>query len=163
MLENSFPQLPEVDALPDFGLYMDQVMTLMEKQFPKWPLTKTMINNYTKDKILFPTEKKKYSREHLMMLSLIQILKRTLTLPQIKTLLSPLSKELEKGDTTNLYTLYEAFLSRYESTLTYASNLSASVAADSEHKESLVYLYALLSSYFQNLAEEQAESSKSLL
>lgn len=163
MFDKSFLQLPEVNALPDFGLYMDQVMTLMEKQFPKWPLTKTMINNYTKDKILFPTEKKKYSREHLMMLSLIQILKRTLTLPQIKTLLSPLSKELEKGDTANLYTLYESFLSQYNNTLTYASNLSASVVADSDHRESLVYLYALLSSYFQNLAEEQAESSKSPL
>lgn len=163
MLENSFPQLPEVEALPDFGLYMDQVMTLMEKQFPKWPLTKTMINNYTKDKILFPTEKKKYSREHLMMLSLIQILKRTLTLPQIKTLLSPLSKELEKGETATLYTLYGSFLSHYQSTLTAASALSASVVAESNHSESLVYLYALLSSYFQNLAEEQAKSSKSLL
>ena len=98
-----------------------------------------------------------------MMLSLIQILKRTLTLPQIKTLLSPLSKELEKGETATLNTLYGSFLSHYQSTLTAASALSASVVAESNHSESLVYLYALLSSYFQNLAEEQAKSSKSLL
>jgi len=142
---------------------MDQVMTLMEKQFPKWPLTKTMINKYTKDKILFPTEKKKYSREHLMMLSLVQILKRTLTLPEIKSLLSPISKLLEKGDKEALYTLYESFHAQYPITLTKASELSASVEKDSDNKESLVYLYALLSSYFQSLAEEQVESPKSLL
>lgn len=162
MTRDSFPVLPQVEELPDFGLYMDQVMTLMEKRFPKWPLTKTMINNYTKDKILFPTEKKKYAREHLMMLSLIQILKRTLTLPEIKLLLAPFSKELEKGDTEHFYALYRSFLSRYQETLDTADGIKRAVIEENAEKEVLVLHYALLSSYFQNLAEDCVLSSTPL-
>jgi hypothetical protein len=51
--------LPKIEEIPDLGLYMDQVITFMEKRYPAKPLTKTMINNYTKDRILFPPKKKK--------------------------------------------------------------------------------------------------------
>lgn len=162
MQNEGFPQLPKPAELPDFGLYMDQVMTLMEKQFPRWPLTKTMINNYTKDKILFPTEKKKYTREHLMMLSLIQILKRTLTLPEIKSVLAPWSKKLEKGEKEDFYALYISFLSQYSDSLKKASALSEDLESNSQNNSTLVYHYALLSSYFQTLAEDQVNDPESL-
>lgn len=154
-----FPILPKIEELPDFGLYMDQVMTLMEKQFPKWPLTKTMINNYTKDKILFPSEKKKYSREHLMMLSLIQFLKRTLTLPEIKMLLAPFSKELEKGEKEGLYHLYREFHTRFDSAVVHGETLKNTLMHEDTQPETRVLLSALLASYFQSYAESLVDSS----
>ena len=57
------------EDIPDIGLYMDQVTTLMDtrlagsKRYPDDKiLTKTMINNYTKNHLLPPSDKKKYSR-----------------------------------------------------------------------------------------------------
>jgi hypothetical protein len=44
-----------------------------------------------------------------MLLSIIQILKRTLSLPEIKVILGPLSTDLEKGNFSSLYELYNGF------------------------------------------------------
>ena len=55
----------KLEALPDINLYMDQVITFMEKEL--YPtkrheedpiLTKTMVNNYVKNNLLPPPEKK---------------------------------------------------------------------------------------------------------
>ena len=44
--------LPQWELLPDIGLYMDQVITLMDRTFspalPKGEMTKSMVNNYVK-------------------------------------------------------------------------------------------------------------------
>ena len=66
------------DDIPNIELYMDQVTTFMEEQLASTKrydedkiLTKTMINNYAKNKLLPPPEKKRYSREHILMLIFI--------------------------------------------------------------------------------------------
>ena len=154
MIAKETLQLPEISQLPDFGLYMDQVITYMEKSYPKKPLTKTMINNYSKDKILFPSIKKKYSREHLMLLSLIQILKRTLTLPEIKILLGPISKECAKAETESLYTLYEDFHSLFNATLSQSEDLRITASEGISDNRVKILVYSLISAYFGNLSEE---------
>ena len=57
------------EDIPNIELYMDQVTTFMEEQLASTKrydedkiLTKTMINNYAKNKLLPPPEKKRYSR-----------------------------------------------------------------------------------------------------
>ena len=54
--------------IPDIDLYMDQVTHFMEEHLKSSKryetdkiLTKTMINNYTKNKLLPPSEKKRYT------------------------------------------------------------------------------------------------------
>lgn len=61
--------------IPNIALYMDQVTTFMDAQLASSRrfesdkvLTKTMINNYAKNKLLPPPVKKKYSPEHMMLL-----------------------------------------------------------------------------------------------
>ena len=68
------------EDIPNIGLYMDQVTTLMDtrlassKRYPDDKiLTKTMINNYTKNKLLPPSNKKKYSREHIFLLIMMNL------------------------------------------------------------------------------------------
>ena len=69
--------------LPDFDLYMDQVIGLIEKSLSFLKLdeddkivTSTMINNYVKAKLVSPPIKKKYSREHVAYFTVICFLKR---------------------------------------------------------------------------------------
>ena len=87
------------EDIPNIGLYMDQVTTLMDtrlassKRYPDDKiLTKTMINNYTKNKLLPPSNKKKYSREHIFLLIMIYYLKSILSISDIQSLLEPLSE-----------------------------------------------------------------------
>jgi len=151
---NELLALPKIEEMPDFGLYMDQVITFMQRKYPANPLTKTMINNYTKDKILFPPIKKKYSREHLMLLSIIQILKRTLSLPEIKVILGPLSTDLEKENFSSLYELYNGFSKIYGAVILVAEDATAKASALTSDHNLKILSFALLSAYFSNLSED---------
>lgn len=91
--------------IPDIDLYMDQVTTFMEKKLGQTKrnkkdkiLTKTMINNYTKDGILLPPKNKKYSRQHIILLILVYNLKQILSIKDIATLLALLLKASSEAD-----------------------------------------------------------------
>lgn len=77
--------------VPKIDLYMDQVLSLFDEFFPyndqESEITKTMINNYTKNGIIKPAIKKKYDREHIFMMIVVCMLKRSLSLGEIKTLI----------------------------------------------------------------------------
>ncbi len=88
------------DELPNIDLYMDQVTTFMEsrlsgrKRYPEDKiLTKTMINNYAKNHLLPSPEKKRYSREHMLLLIFIYYFKNILTINDIQTLLEPITEK----------------------------------------------------------------------
>lgn len=84
--------------LPQLELYMDQVITLMRRQYDALtpatdrPLTPSMINNYVKDEVMPRPVQKKYTREHLTVLSLICMLKAEFALPEIKELVGGLNR-----------------------------------------------------------------------
>lgn len=96
------------EDIPNIDLYMDQVTTFMERRLRNTTrnpqadkiLTKTMINNYAKNDFLPPPEKKKYSKEHIMMLIFIYHFKGFLSIHDIQKLLQPLSERFfgEKGE-----------------------------------------------------------------
>ena len=80
-----------LDEIPQIDLYMDQVIQLFENKFTDTKrneddkvLTKTMINNYAKGKLIFPIHNKKYSKEHLILMSLIYQLKGAFPLMILK-------------------------------------------------------------------------------
>ena len=109
----------ELSDIPNIDLYMDQVTTFFDDKLENWKLedddkilTKTMINNYAKADILFPPIKKKYSKEHMVLLIIIYHLKQILSLNDIHTVLSPIiQKKIQKDfDSNNLFDLYEQFL-----------------------------------------------------
>lgn len=91
--------------IPNIDLYMDQVTSFMEKALAsskRYPddkiLTKTMINNYAKNDLLPPPVKKKYSKEHLMLLTFIYYFKGILSIKDIETLLTPLTERYFQTD-----------------------------------------------------------------
>lgn len=99
--EFSVYHCPRWGELPDLGLYMDQVLIVAEGAlrplFPDDPaiLTSTMVNNYVKQQVLAPSEKKKYRRQHLAGLITISVLKRVLSVTEIKFVLERLAQTTE--------------------------------------------------------------------
>lgn len=103
------------EDIPNIDLYMDQVTTFMDEQLhttKRYPddklLTKTMINNYTKNNLLPPPDKKKYSKEHLLTLIFIYYFKGILSINDIQRLLNPITERYfsKKGD-LDLTAIYE--------------------------------------------------------
>lgn len=101
--------------IPNIDLYMDQVTTFMEDQLAsskRHPedkiLTKTMINNYAKNHLLPPPVKKKYSKEHLFILTFIYYFKNILSINDIQVLLAPLTEKYFSGEESlQLQDIYE--------------------------------------------------------
>lgn len=101
--------------IPNVDLYMDQVTTFMEGQLKSSKryeedkiLTKTMINNYAKNNLLPPPVKKKYTKEHLLVLTFIYYFKNILSIKDIETLLRPITeKYFQTDESFNLVNIYE--------------------------------------------------------
>ena len=85
---------PHWQLLPDIGLYMDQVVTLMERVFEYMPgagaVTKSMVNNYVKAGLIRRPSGKKYDRDQLAQLIMISVLKQALSMEEIACVLSAL-------------------------------------------------------------------------
>jgi len=86
------------EDIPNIDLYMDQVTTFMEEQLQstkRYPddkiLTKTMINNYAKNNLLPPPEKKKYTKEHILTMIFIYYFKGILSINDIQSILNPIT------------------------------------------------------------------------
>lgn len=87
-------RIPRWEELPDMDLYLDQVISLIDgsigdfvNEDGKKALTKTMVNNYVKQKILMPPQKKKYDKLAVASLIVITILKSVFSINQIASLI----------------------------------------------------------------------------
>ncbi|APM37764.1 DUF1836 domain-containing protein [Clostridium kluyveri] len=114
----NFTQL-KLENIPDIDLYMDQVTTLIEEKLAhlkrtegESTLTKTMINNYTKSGILMPPKKKKYSKQHIILIVLTYYLKQILSIGDIQKLFSPIVTSIINGEDCReeLNSIYKSFL-----------------------------------------------------
>lgn len=105
-------------AFPDMELYMDQAVAFMNKYLAVYKenpadtkelvMTKTMIGNYAKHNMIPRPRNKRYTREHLVLLTLIFYLKGTFQMEEIEQLMKPLidnynSEFDEKYDFLGLY------------------------------------------------------------
>ena len=106
--------------IPNIDLYMDQVTTFMDsrlKNAARNPevdkiLTKTMINNYAKNDLLPPPVRKKYSREHMLLLIFIYYFKGILSISDIQTVLKPITDRFFAGNEgLKLETIYNEVFS----------------------------------------------------
>ena len=95
----------KLEEVPEIDLYMDQVIQLFESKLSNQKrndeekiLTKTMINNYAKGKLLLPIKNKKYSKEHIILMSLIYNLKGALSINDIKLCLDEIINKSVQGN-----------------------------------------------------------------
>lgn len=110
----------KASMLPDLDLYVDQITTFLTRHLDKTIrfeddkiMTKTMINNYTKNHLLPPPDKKKYSRDHILLMIFIYYFKNFLPISDIKTILGPLTdKYFHKDADLNLEAIYTTLFSK---------------------------------------------------
>lgn len=153
--------------IPDIDLYMDQIITLFEnklsgnKRRPEDKLlTKTMINNYSKEGLLHEIKGKKYSKEHIIQILLIYNLKQTLSIQDIKSVLSVASGD---GQITELYSRYLTIKDtlRKETPALLQKLLSANEfdGLDETHQKLLLVLeMSSIGNYMKRLCEEIIDS-----
>ena len=145
LLESILESLERTDYIrtsdiPNIPLYMDQVTTFMDRHMSprnnndEHVLTKTMINNYAKNDLLPAPEKKKYSKEHIIMLIFIYYFKNVMSINDIKTVLDPISLEYFNGisDSLTLEDIYEEIAASLH---TQMPKIKEDIIAMKEHSE----------------------------
>lgn len=142
--------------IPNIDLYMDQVTSFMEKQLKSTKrneddkvLTKTMINNYAKNDLLPAPNKKKYSKEHLLLLTFIYYFKNILSMKDIETLLKPITEKFFQSDEdVNIAYIYDEVcgfekertkLLKNDIELIYNNSMDRFTNVDSEDREYLQF------------------------
>ncbi len=164
-----------LDGFPEIDLYMDQVMQLFESKLNYTKrndddkvLTKTMINNYAKGNLLMKIKNKKYTKNHLILMSLIYNLKGALSLTDIKTILTPIVDSFEKDQDYPLYDLYQSFLDIYDLNLKDLDSSSNeiydnikqiinnknNILGDYEEKFLLICAYVSMSNLYRRMSEK---------
>lgn len=103
-------QLVDWDQLPDIGLYMDQVVTILERQTGQYlqdedikAITPSMINNYVKDGTIKRPTLKKYGREHLADLIILNSAKQVIPIADISVLLRHMEDEVSTAEKYSYY------------------------------------------------------------
>lgn len=104
------------ERIPEIDLYMDQIISFFEDHLSGNKrhesdklLTKTMINNYSKEGLIKPVKGKKYSREHMMQMLMIYSMKNTLTVKEMKNVMHGVYEQPDFGAQA-LETCYSRFL-----------------------------------------------------
>ena len=150
------------DQLPDFALYMDQVLSYMDRQVLRFSeedaLTAAMVNNYTKNGLVPRAEGKKYNREHLAYLTAICVLKRVMSTRDMDLLI----KEELQGD-RSVADGYAAFCASLDKALHITADEMAArpgdstLADDAIHFALLSYAAGLASSRYVSLLRQQRQ------
>ena len=103
-------RVTQPDEIPKIDLYMDQVLTFLGERLRRTArksdadklLTKTMVNNYVKNKVMIPPVKKKYGRDHILLLMVIYYMKSFLSIDDIRTIVGPVSDKYARPTTKSV-------------------------------------------------------------
>ena len=157
--------------IPSIDLYLDQITSLADEKrregsprFADRALTKTMINNYSKDGLLSPIKGKKYTKEQILQMLLVYEMKNTLSIGEIKRVLQNVYS-LPEYDSKTIETVYERYLNlkRYvrNETIVGVEALVESSWFDLENEEhflELVLSLSAMSSYYKNILQSLLET-----
>lgn len=114
-------RLPAWEAIPDFGLYMEQVMALLTGYLDYLPpelkeerfITAAAINNYVRNKFMPEPVKKKYYRVHIAYLIMICTLKQCLSIATMQNMMPLGLTEEQVRATYTAYTVQHAAAAEY--------------------------------------------------
>lgn len=142
--EQLMKKLAKIDYIkpgefPNIDLYMDQVTTFMNTHLADSKmvaddkiLTKTMINNYAKNDLLPPPVKKKYSKEHMIVLIFIYYFKNILSISEIQNMLNPLTERFfDPADNAGHISMDDIYKEVYTAIKAQISTIGSDVATKS--------------------------------
>ena len=150
--------------IPSIDLYLDQITSLADEKrregsprFADRALTKTMINNYSKDGLLSPIKGKKYSKEQILQMLMVYEMKNTLSIGEIKRVLQNVYAlpEYDAAALERIYTRYLALKDTLRAdTVQSAEALAADLDTENEEDFLLILLgLAAFSSYLKNTVQ----------
>ncbi len=113
--------LPLWEDIPNFGLYMEQVLVLLKEYLDYLPpelkeeqlITAAAINNYVRNKYMPEPQKKRYYRVHIAYLVMICTLKRSLSIATLQKMI-PVGIEEEQ-----VKEIYSAYVRRHKHTANF--------------------------------------------
>lgn len=113
--------LPRWEDIPNFGLYMEQVLVLLKEYLDYLPpelkdeqlITAAAINNYVRNKYMPEPQKKRYYRVHIAYLVMICTLKRSLSIATLQKMI-PVGIEEEQ-----VREIYSAYVRRHKHTANF--------------------------------------------
>ncbi|WP_164215120.1 DUF1836 domain-containing protein [Virgibacillus sp. YIM 98842] len=163
-----------LEEIPDLDLYMDQVIQLFERKFAgtkrneeEKVLTKTMINNYAKGKLFFPIQNKRYTKDHVILISMIYQMKGSLSIQDVKQTLGQLNEKVvdESISVKELYKKYihllEANHAIFEETVGKHTEQTTEAVEELEDKASdyleqllLIASFTMMSNFYRKAAEK---------
>ena len=152
----------EPDQIPELDLYIDQILMLFEDKLGETRrrekdkiLTKSMVNNYSKEKMIRPMRGKKYSREQILQILIICNLKNVLSIGDIKQVMTLLMEEGVRSDG-----LEEIFEKDTVNQLKLKEGISTIVNGLRENYAlvSLLLSLASISSYCKRVSEAMIDS-----
>ena len=153
--QQSKKSLPKWEELPDIDLYMDQVIALMNRYLDNRTkdkmITPSMVNNYVKMKVMPAPVKKKYTREHLMYLIVICVLKQVMPLSSVETVLKDGLEQTEPA------VFYGRFRELYGDAFRTAAEDTISLTAAGASRTAAMLSLAMKAQAEQNLAEDLLE------
>ena len=167
----------EEKDIPEIDLYMDQVIQIFEQKLSSSKrkendkvLTKTMINNYAKAKLLMSIKNKKYSKELLLLMSMIYDLKGSLSISDIKDLFDNIVKKYDEDkeyDLRNLYKLYlnitnsnyEDFLGNIDKQIKCVKGIIDDSEEFNEYEEKFLFICSMvsMSNMYRRVAEAMVD------
>ena len=152
--------------IPAIELYVDQIINLHKdklkegsERFYERQLTKTMINNYAKDRVITPVKGKKYTKEQIIQILMVYSLKSTLSIGEIKRILDG-AYAIDGFDGSALVSFYDKYCEAKTLSREYSPKVVEEMfrvnGLDIEKEEDyLVAIAALasLSSFMKNIAQ----------
>lgn len=157
-------QLPEWDSIPDFGLYMDQIIGLLTEYLDYLPpeiksdriITAATINNYVRMKIIPEPKSKRYYRIHIAYLIMICTLKQTLNIATIQRIIPLGMTEAEMED------VYVRYMRRHRAAADYFIDQVRTMAQPILNSEEnpdgftsdIIYSTAILGGFTRLLSEK---------
>jgi len=147
-----------IDELPDIDLYMDQLISLFEVKLAgnkEKILTKTMINNYSRDKLIGNVNKKKYSKDQILRMLIIYNLKQTLSILEMQKLFSYVKK-----NSISFEKVYEEIIRFKKMRANILNSIMKNMKEDENSEMNSILFYSILSSSFKQLASIKIEDMK---
>lgn len=158
--------LPDWDSIPDFGLYMDQVIVLLEQYLSFIPtpagakehiVTSATINNYVRLKIMPAPVKRKYHRVHIAYLVMILTMKQSLSISDVQKVIPPMDSSEDE-----VLSVYEDYSEKFRRLALFFNQQVQSAAEGVRNTEQnsdnavelLVIESALIAGFSKILAEK---------
>ena len=163
MEDIAYTSFPKWDELPEFELYMDQVIAIVNRYMGNMAdlmndeniITQAMINNYVKNKLIPPPIKKRYSKIHIAALLIICSCKQSMNISSIMAFL-----DFENDETMKV--CYENFLANRNSVIQEMKKLidSKVKTIDKDQTAELIRMAqksALRSGYYKIFAQKMLD------